>query len=173
MSSHHGPQSPLLAGSVQWGQLSPWQIFNRIWVSAKGYPADSLDISPNSSTPLLSITSTLAFLATYYTVIFTGRELMRSRPAFELKDAFLVHNLYLTAISGILLVLFVEQLAPTIWKHGLFFTICDQGGWTGPLVTLYYVGHRRDKRFGIGGLTWRSLTTLPSTLSFLTPSFLS
>ena len=140
MSHHYGPQFPLHAGSIQISQLSPWKIFNRIWISAKGYPADSLDISPDSNTPFLTLKSTLAFLITYYTVIFTGRELMRKRPAFELKDLFLVHNFYLTAISGILLVLFVEQLTPTIWKHGLFFTICDQGGWSGPLVTWYYVG---------------------------------
>ena len=71
---------------------------------------------------------------------------MRNRPAFKLNDLFLIHNFYLTAISGILLVLFIEQLTPTIWKHGLFFTICDAGGWTGPLVTLYYVGPRPRTR---------------------------
>ncbi|KAL9636716.1 MAG: hypothetical protein Q9164_002655 [Protoblastenia rupestris] len=140
MSYSYGPQSPLDTKSIQLSQLSPWQIFDRIWTSAKGYPADSLDITPGV-TPLLTIKSTLMFLATYYTIIFTGRELMRNRPAFKLNDLFLIHNFYLTAISGILLVLFIEQLAPTIWKHGLFFTICDAGGWTGPLVTLYYLNY--------------------------------
>ncbi|KAL9102076.1 MAG: hypothetical protein Q9163_002725 [Psora crenata] len=103
-----------------------------------GYPADGLNIT-QGVTPLLTLKSTLALLATYYAVIFTGRELMRNRPAFKLNDLFLIHNLYLTVISGILLMLFVEQVAPTVWKHGLFFTICDAGGWTRPLVTLYYV----------------------------------
>lgn len=139
MSYSYGPQTPYDVQSVKLGDLSPWRIFDRVWTAAKDYPADSLDITPGV-TPLLTLKSTLAFLVTYYTVIFTGRELMKNRPAFKLNDLFLIHNFYLAAISGILLVLFVEQLAPTLWKHGVFFTICDAGGWTGPLVTLYYVG---------------------------------
>jgi fatty acid elongase 3 len=53
---------------------------------------------------------------------------------------FMIHNFYLTAISGILLVLFIEQLLGTVVKNGVFFAICDhKGGWTKELVTLYYV----------------------------------
>ena len=103
-----------------------------------GYPADKLDITPGA-TPMLTLKSTAMMLVSYYTVVLGGRELMRSRPAFKLNDLFLIHNFYLTAISGALLVLFVEQLGPTIWKQGIFFAICGDGGWTGPLVTLYYV----------------------------------
>lgn len=57
----------------------------------------------------------------------------------RLKNLFMIHNLYLTVISGALLVLFIEQLAPTIWKHGVFHSICGSGGWTKQLVVLYYV----------------------------------
>lgn len=67
---------------------------------------------------------------------------MRNRPAFKLNAFFMVHNLYLTIISGGLLALFIEQLAPTVRRRGVFFAICDhEGGWTPPLVTLYYVGN--------------------------------
>jgi hypothetical protein len=39
-----------------------------------------------------------------------------------------------------LLALFVEQLVPTVYNHGIFYAICDvKGGWTPPLVILYYV----------------------------------
>jgi hypothetical protein len=76
----------------------------------------------------------------YYVVILGGRELMRNRPAFKLNLPFMIHNFYLTAISGILLALFVEQLIPTLYHHGLFYTICAiEGGWTKHLVILYYV----------------------------------
>lgn len=139
MSYSYGPQSQFDTKSVTLTELSPWRIFDRVWISVKGYPADALDITPGV-TPLLTLRSTALFLITYYTVIFTSRELMRNRPAFKLNDLFLIHNFYLTAISGGLLVLFVEQLVPTLWRHGLFHTICGDGGWTGPLVTLYYVG---------------------------------
>ena len=65
---------------------------------------------------------------------------MRNRPAFKLTGPFIVHNFYLTAISAVLLALFLEQLIPTVYHHGLFYAICDvKGGWTSPLVTLYYV----------------------------------
>lgn len=88
---------------------------------------------------MLTLKSTAMMLISYYTIVLGGRELMRSRPAFKLNDMFLIHNFYLTAISGALLILFVEQLGPTIWKNGIFFAICGEGGWTNPLVTLYYV----------------------------------
>ena len=103
-----------------------------------GYPADKLDLTPGA-TPLLTLKETSAFLLSYYVIILGGREFMRSRPAFKLNDLFLIHNFYLTAISGGLLVLFLEQLIPTIWRDGVFDTICGDGGWTQPLVTLYYV----------------------------------
>ena len=65
---------------------------------------------------------------------------MRNRPAFKLNTLFMVHNLYLTMISAALLALFIEQLAPTVWRRGVFYAICDHdGGWTPPLVILYYV----------------------------------
>ena len=138
MSYDRGPQSPFDARAVHLGDVSPWRIFDRVWTAGMGYPADQFDLSPGA-TPMLTITSTVIVLVSYYTIILGGRELMRSRPAFNLNDLFLIHNLYLTAISGALLVLFVEQLGPTIWKHGLFFTVCGDGGWTRSLETLYYV----------------------------------
>lgn len=138
MSYTRGPQSPLDVKAVQMSDLSPWRIFDKVWTAAMGYPADELDLSPGV-TPMLTLSSTAMLLVSYYTIVLGGRELMRSRPPFKLKDVFLVHNLYLTVISGALLVLFVEQLAPTIWRHGLFFAVCGDGGWTGPLETLYYV----------------------------------
>lgn len=138
MSYTRGPQSLLDAKAVQMSDLSPWRIFDKVWTAAMGYPADELDISPGA-TPMLTLKSTAMMLVSYYTIVLGGRELMRSRPAFKLNDLFLVHNFYLTVISGALLVLFMEQLGPTLWKHGLFFAVCGDGGWTAPLVTLYYV----------------------------------
>lgn len=82
----------------------------------------------------------LIAMALYYTVIFGGRELMRNRPAFKLKGPFIVHNFYLTAISGTLLALLLEQLIPEIARNGIFHAICHpEGGWTNKLVMLYYV----------------------------------
>ena len=87
-----------------------------------------------------TLKSTSIFIVIYYAIIFGGRELMRNREPFKLKTLFLIHNFYLTAISGILLALFIEQLLPTVVRGGIFHAICDyDGGWTQPLVVLYYV----------------------------------
>lgn len=138
MSYSRGLQSPLDAKAVEMSDLSPWRIFDGVWTATMGYPADEFTIAPGA-TPMLTLKSTALVLVSYYTIVFGGREFMKSRPAFKLNDLFLIHNLYLTAISGALLILFVEQLGPTLWKDGVYSAICGDGGWTRPLVTLYYV----------------------------------
>src|SRR5690606_36339963 len=95
-------------------------------------------------TPMSTLKSTSIFIVIYYAIIFGGRELMRNREPFKLKTLFLIHNFYLTAISGILLALFIEQLLPTLVRKRVFSTIRDvDGGWTQPLVVLYYVSNSR------------------------------
>ena len=87
-----------------------------------------------------TLKETVIVLLSYYIIVFGGRELMKNRPAFKFNPLFMFHNLYLTIISGGLLVLFVEQLLSTVVRKGIFFAICDHdGGWTNRLVTLYYV----------------------------------
>lgn len=78
-------------------------------------------------------------IVVYLAVIFGGREYMKNREALKLNTLFKIHNFMLTAISGALLVLFAEQLLPTLWRHGLYENICGADGWTQPLVVLYYV----------------------------------
>lgn len=81
---------------------------------------------------------------------------MKNREPFKLNGLFMVHNLALTIISGVLLALFAEQLVPTVVRNGVFYAICDhRGGWTGPLVTLYYV-HTPLSRSEMLGLTTSS-----------------
>lgn len=87
-----------------------------------------------------TLKETVIALASYYIIIFGGRELMKHRKPFVLNGPFMVHNFYLTAISGVLLVLFIEQLLPTLVRGGVFHAICSyNGGWTKELVMLYYV----------------------------------
>lgn len=58
----------------------------------------------------------------------------------QLNFIFKVHNLALSVLSGILLVLMLEQLVPMIRDNGLFHSICKRdGGWSDKLVVLYYV----------------------------------
>lgn len=119
-----------------------WPIFSKAFEAVAGYPAEDFHFVPGK-TPMSTLKETGIFIVIYYVVIFGGRELMRGREPFKLQSLFLVHNFYLTAISAILLVLFIEQLLPTIARGGVFNAICHaEGGWTQPLVVLYYVCSR-------------------------------
>ncbi|KAG6088461.1 hypothetical protein E4U15_006033 [Claviceps sp. LM218 group G6] len=116
-----------------------WPIFSKAWEVVVGSPAEDFHFVP-FQTPMSTLKSTSIFIVIYYIIIFGGRELMRNREPFKLKALFLVHNFYLTVISGILLVLFIEQLVPELYHNGVFHAICHHdGGWTQPMVVLYYV----------------------------------
>lgn len=116
-----------------------WPLFVKAVSAIKGYsPTDFRFVE--GVTPMSTFKETATVLIAYYIIVFGGRELMRGRPAFTLNVPFMMHNLYLTAISGVLLALFIEQLLPTVANKGVFFAICNhQGGWTKELVMLYYV----------------------------------
>lgn len=120
--------------------LDPWSIFNGIWQAIMGYPAQDFQFL-QGSTPMSTFKVAAAWITTYYIVVFGGRELMRNRPAFKLQTAFIIHNWYLTMISGGLLVLFLQQLLPSIWRNGLFENVCGQSGWTDKLLILYYLNY--------------------------------
>lgn len=119
--------------------LQLWPIFEAGFTAVKGYKPQDFRFVPGS-TPFSTHTTTAVILITYYIVIFGGRELMRGRQPFVLGGLFKAHNLGLTILSGALLLLFLEQLIPTIVRNGVFYAICNYGGgWTDKLVILYYV----------------------------------
>lgn len=116
-----------------------WPIFSRAFHSLLGYKPEHWRFE-QGVTPMSTMPQTAAALISYYLIIFGGREIMKDRAALKLNGLFKVHNLYLTIISGVLLVLFLEQLIPTVVRHGIFYAVCDyDGGWTPQLVILYYV----------------------------------
>ena len=93
-----------------------------------------------------TLRETAAVLVSYYVIILGGREAMRHFSPLKLNGLFKLHNLFLTIVSFCLMVLFAEQLIPTVWRNGVFFAICNKdGGWTDKLVVLYYVSLRSRK----------------------------
>lgn len=132
LDAFYGPASiPLL-------KASPWALFDRAWSTVMEYPADEFRFIPGK-TPMATLKETLIGISLYYITIYTGWEFMRKRQPFKLNTLFMIHNFILTGVSGALLVLFLGQLIPSLWKHGLYNCICSQPGWTNELVTLYYV----------------------------------
>jgi hypothetical protein len=120
--------------------LDPWSVFEKLWTGVVGYPAKDFQFT-QGSTPMSTLKETLCAITLYYTIIFGGREIMRNREAFKLNTLFIIHNFYLTAISGGLLLLFAQQLIPTLWRNGLYDNICGASGWTQPLTVLYFLNY--------------------------------
>lgn len=121
--------------------ITVWPIFSNFYTALFGYKPENFEFK-SGETYMSTLQDTLIALAAYYILIFGGRELMRNRKPFVLDGPFMIHNLYLTIISGGLLTLFIEQLLPTLVNRGVFHAICNyQGGWTKHLVILYYVSH--------------------------------
>ncbi|RMZ77884.1 hypothetical protein DV738_g4207, partial [Chaetothyriales sp. CBS 135597] len=118
-----------------------WPIFSKVYSSLFGYAPENFSFVPGE-TYMSTVAETATALTAYYVIIFGGKYLMRNRQPFVLNGAFMVHNLYLTLISGALLALFIEQLLPTLSNNGVFFAICSyDGGWTNQLVILYYMNY--------------------------------
>lgn len=118
-----------------------WPYFSKGFETVVGYPADNFRFV-SGITPMSTLQETVISLISYYVIIFGGRELMKHRQAFVLNGPFMIHNFYLTVISGVLLALFIEQLLPTLTRYGVFHAICDHdGGWTQRLVVLYYLNY--------------------------------
>ena len=142
-----------------------WPLFDKLYTSVVGYAPTEFRFEPGQ-TPISTLQATVALLSTYYITVFTGRELMKNQAPLNLNSLFMVHNLYLTIISGTLLALFIEQLVPTVWRNGIFFAICDhRGGWTETLVALYYVSScSREFKF-LPKLISGSSIISPNTLS--------
>ena len=116
-----------------------WPIFNALFGKVMGYPADDFRFV-REVTPISTFKESASLIIAYYAIIFGGRAIMSNFGAMKLRTLFQLHNLFLTTVSGILLALFIEQLTPTLYNHGLFYGICNgDGGWTQPVVVLYYV----------------------------------
>jgi fatty acid elongase 3 len=119
--------------------ISLWPLFERAFTPLLGYKPQDFRFE-SGVTPMSTFITTATVLIGYYIVVFGGREVMRSRHELKLNGLFMVHNFYLTAISGVLLALFLEQLIPMLARNGLFYGVCNyDGGWTDKLVILYYV----------------------------------
>lgn len=62
-------------------------------------------------------------------------------PALYLKYPFLIHNILLSAGSGWLLALMLEEIVPIFRRNGAFYSICGAGAWTMRLETFYIINY--------------------------------
>jgi hypothetical protein len=133
-----------------------WPLFDQLYTAATGTSANDFVFQPGVN-PISTFKDSVCIIAAYYAILAGGSFIMKGLPAFKLQFLFQIHNLALTIVSGGLLVLFIEQIIPTLYNNGLFYTICNVGGgWTQPLVLLYYVCYTRPTILGY--LLWQWLT---------------
>ena len=87
-------------------------------------------------TPLSDTTPVVATLIAYLVTIFSIRWFMQDKAPLKLTLFFQSHNLFLTLISGLLLVLIGEEILPIWWRTGSFDAICHPRSWTEVLLSL-------------------------------------
>ncbi|KAJ1986431.1 Fatty acyl-CoA elongase/Polyunsaturated fatty acid specific elongation enzyme [Coemansia spiralis] len=95
----------------------------------------------NGSTPLSTWREVGIGMAVYLGAIFGIQFAMRSFKPFKLTRLAQIHNLFLTLVSLVLLVLYVEELLPIISEGGLFYAVCNEKAWTQKLEVLYYLNY--------------------------------
>ncbi|KAJ2477529.1 Fatty acyl-CoA elongase/Polyunsaturated fatty acid specific elongation enzyme [Coemansia sp. RSA 2131] len=95
----------------------------------------------NGETPLSTWREVGIGMVVYLGIIFGIQFFMRSRKPLKLTRMAQIHNLGLTLISLVLLVLYVEELTPIISKGGLFHAVCAEEAWTQRLEVLYYLNY--------------------------------
>lgn len=81
-------------------------------------------------TPLSTQPTVVAALVSYLVIIFSIREVMKNQQPLKLQFFFQLHNIILSSGSALLLALIVEEIAPIVWKHGLFYGMCNNAAWT-------------------------------------------
>jgi len=89
-------------------------------------------------TPLSTPGVVLGSMVGYLAILWGGQKFMEDRKAMQLKPLFMLHNLLLSAGSGILLALMLEEIVPILYKHGFFYAICHVNAWT-PKLEFYYM----------------------------------
>ncbi|KAL1719473.1 ELO family [Schizophyllum commune] len=92
----------------------------------------------HAKTPMSTTPAVVAALTSYLAIIFGIQAVMKNQQPLKLNTLFRIHNVFLSSGSLLLLVLMVEEVAPIVWKHGLFYSICNEGAWT-PRLEFYYM----------------------------------
>jgi len=59
----------------------------------------------------------------------------------EMRSLFIVHNALLSTGSGLLLAAMLEQVVPMVYRHGLFFALCNARAWTPRLEACYLINY--------------------------------
>lgn len=119
-----------------------WPIFNKFvsFISQGKFIPDEFEYIEGKtfmSTPF----DVFVIIGLYYFIITFGQIIFKKLPALKLNFLFQVHNLFLTVVSGTLLVLLFEQILPVIVEHGILYAVCSPKQWHQKVVTIYFLNY--------------------------------
>lgn len=115
-----------------------YPAINNIYSSITGI--EEFEFSSNK-THFNSLKVNIISVVFYLTFIFSLQKIMISRKPFILKWEFRIHNFFLTIVSLVLLLAFLEQTVPSIITNGLFYSLCDRNCWTSKIELLHYINY--------------------------------
>ncbi|KIJ28349.1 hypothetical protein M422DRAFT_189826 [Sphaerobolus stellatus SS14] len=91
--------------------------------------------------PLSTWPSAGMAIAVYLALIFGIEKVMLQRKPLKLNAIFQIHNLFLSVVSFVLLVLIVEAIAPVLLERGFFYGMCARESLTLRLEFYYMISY--------------------------------
>ncbi|CCK70170.1 elongation of very long chain fatty acids protein KNAG_0D04240 [Huiozyma naganishii CBS 8797] len=119
-----------------------WSIFSKCFEYIIGYSPNEF-VFIYDKTALANGTHAIGIVVLYYILVTFGKYTLRkfNIPPMESTTLFQIHNLFLSIVSLILLLLLIEQVIPMIHHKGLFWSICSVEAFSPKLITLYYLNY--------------------------------
>lgn len=119
-------------------------LFNAISYAVPAFLKPSREATtwlPGQS-PLSTWLAVAQILVAYLAIIFAGQELvMKNQKPLKLNDLFRAHNLALAVGSFVLFALLAEQAIPPLFRHGGFYSICNEKNWNPQMETIYMINY--------------------------------
>jgi fatty acid elongase 3 len=81
-------------------------------------------------TPLSTLPSVATAVAIYLSIVFGIHTYQKDKAPKKLNTLFQIHNVLLSSVSGLLLVLILEEIIPKLWNKGVFYVFCSAEAWT-------------------------------------------
>ncbi|KAF8549303.1 GNS1/SUR4 membrane protein [Imleria badia] len=92
-------------------------------------------------TPMSTWPAVSTAILSYLVVVFGLKELMKDRPAFNLRTPSRIHNIFLSISSLLLFTFIMEEVVKLRYNVGPFNAVCARGSWTSRLEFYYMINY--------------------------------